>query len=109
MRDRHPHKVGEIHLPVWKEDLPAEVWGTHRARITMACSRLVMQQWGEAYTSVLLRSNIRLRLFGNYVDDIRQGTNNIPKGHRYIKLGDVIEFRQELKEQDDLENLSDLK
>ena len=45
------------------------------ARITMACSRLVMQQWGEAYTSVLLRSNIRLRMFGNYVDDIPQGTN----------------------------------
>ena len=79
------------------------------ARITMACSRLVMQQWGESYTNILLRSNIKLRLFGNYVDDIRQGTNIIPKGCRYVKLGDIIEFRQEWKEQDELEDLSDLK
>ena len=79
------------------------------ARITMACSRLVMQQWGESYTKILLKSNIRLRLFGNYVDDIRQGTNLIPKGYKFIKLGDVIEFRQEWKEQDEMENLSDLK
>ena len=78
------------------------------ARITMACSRLVMQQWGESYTSILLRSNIKLRLFGNYVDDIRQGTNLIPKGCKYVKLGDIIEFRQEWKEEDEIENLSDL-
>ena len=58
------------------------------ARITMACSRLVMQQWGESYTKILLKSNIKLRLFGNYVDDIRQGTNMIHKGFKYIKLGD---------------------
>ena len=75
----------------------------------MACSRLVMQHWGESYTTILLKSNIKLRLFGNYVDDIRQGTNMIPKGFKYIKLGDLIEFRQEWKEQDELENLSDLK
>ena len=79
------------------------------ARITMACSRLVMQQWGESYTKILLRSNIRLRLFGNYVDDIRQGTNHIPRGFKFIKLGDVIKFRQEWKDQDEMENLSDLK
>ena len=29
------------------------------ARITMACSRLVMQQWGEAYTTILIRSKQR--------------------------------------------------
>ena len=50
------------------------------ARITMACSRLVMQQWGNAYTTILIKANIKLRLFGSYVDDIRQGTNIIPKG-----------------------------
>ena len=33
----------------------------------------------------------------------------IPKGFKYIKLGDLIEFRQEWKEQDEIENLSDLK
>jgi hypothetical protein len=65
----------------------------------MACSRLVMQQWGESYTKILLRSNIRLRLFGNYVDDIRQGTIHIPRGFKFIKLGDVIEFRQEWRDQ----------
>ena len=56
---------------------------------------------GEAYTSILLRFNIKLRQFGNYVNDIRQGTN--------IKLCDVIEFRQEWKEEDELEDKSDLK
>ena len=57
----------------------------------------------------MLRSNIKLRLFGKYVDDIRQGTNFIPKGCRFVKLGDIIEFRQEWKVEDELEDLSDLK
>ena len=43
------------------------------------------------------------------MDDIRQGTNIIPKGCKYVKLGDIIEFRQEWKDEDELENLSDLK
>ena len=68
-----------------------------------------MQQQGESYTNILLRSNIKLRLFGNYVDDIHQWNNIIPKGLKYIKLGDIIEFRQEWKDQDEIEDLSDLK
>ena len=37
------------------------------------------------------------------MDDICQGTNIIPKGFKFIKLGMVIEFRQEWKEQDEME------
>ena len=77
------------------------------ARITMACSRLVMQQWGHAYTTILLKANIKLRLFGNYVDDVRQGTNLIPKGYRFKSL--QLEFSIEWQEQDEQEGLSDLK
>ena len=45
-------------------------------------------------------SKNKLRLFENDMEDIRHGTNIIPKGFKYIKLGDIIAFRQEWKEQD---------
>ena len=35
------------------------------ARVTMAASRLVTYQWGTAYTQILMKSNLTLRLFGN--------------------------------------------
>ena len=42
------------------------------ARITMAASRLRMQDWAEKYTMVLVKSSIRLYLKPtNYVDDVR--------------------------------------
>jgi hypothetical protein len=43
------------------------------ARVTMAASRLVMYNWGLEYTQILIRSDLDLRLFGIYLDDVRQG------------------------------------
>ena len=56
------------------------------ARVTMAASRLVMFQWGREYTMILIRSNLDLRLFGIYVDDVRQGTGMIPRGYRFVQV-----------------------
>ena len=54
------------------------------ARITMACSRIRMHDWAEKYTAILVRSYIYLYLLPkNYVDDVRQGTDEIERGIRY--------------------------
>ena len=79
------------------------------ARVTMAASRLVMFQWGREYTMILVRSNLDLRLFGIYVDDVRQGTGLIPRGYRFVSEEKRFVYMVEWKEEDDIEDLSDLK
>ena len=79
------------------------------ARVTMAASRLVMYNWGLAYTQILIRSNLDLRLFGIYVDDVCQGTDLLPRGFRFVLIKKRFEYREEWKEEDELEGLSDLK
>ena len=74
----------------------------------MAASRLVMFQWGKEYTMILIRSNLDLRLFGIYVDDVRQGTGMIPKGYRFVVEEKRFVFTIEWKEEDEKEDLSDL-
>ena len=54
-----------------------------------------MQSWGEQYKDIILRSNFRLKVFGGYVDDIRQGTNKIPMGFRFCKEENKIIHRLE--------------
>ena len=75
----------------------------------MAASRMVMYQRGKEYTMILLRSNLDLRLFGIYVDDVRQGTGLIPRGYKFVQEERKFMFKIEWKEEDDLENISDLK
>ena len=56
------------------------------ARITMAASRLRMQDWGENYSMIFWRSYIYTYLKPkNYVDDVRQATEEIERGNRLIK------------------------
>ena len=68
-----------------KETYLQQSGGPIGARVTMAASRLVMYQWGKEYTLILLRSNLDLRLFGIYVDDVRQGTGLIPRGYKFVQ------------------------
>ena len=54
------------------------------ARITMAASCLRMQDWGGKYSEILWRSSIYTYLTPkNYVDDVRQATEEIERGKRF--------------------------
>ena len=52
-------------------------------RLTMACSRMVMQDWGEGYRALLLEAGMWITLLKIYVDDVRQLSSTLPKGTRY--------------------------
>ena len=56
-----------------------EEGGPIENRLTMACSRVVMTDWGERYLDILDRSTINTTLLKIYVDDVRQ----IKDGMRY--------------------------
>ena len=56
------------------------------ARITMACARLVMQDWGEELTTILLKADLKLTLFKTYVDDGRLAGTILRMGMRYCKI-----------------------
>ena len=53
------------------------------ARLTMACSRIVMQEWGMHYTSILKSAGMEVTLLKIYVDDVRQATTTMRKGMRF--------------------------
>ena len=53
------------------------------ARLTMAMSRLVMQQWWDDFSKVMLNSNVKFRLKAIYVDDGRMIVQKLQKGTRY--------------------------
>ena len=53
------------------------------ARITMACARLVMQDWGEKFSSILLKADLKITLFKSYVDDVRLANTLLRQGMRY--------------------------
>ena len=56
------------------------------ARITMACARLVMQDWGEKFTDILLHADLKLTLFKSYVDDGRLAGTVLKLGMRYCNI-----------------------
>ena len=53
------------------------------ARLTMACSRIVMQEWGEGYIRILKEAGLMITLFKIYVDDGRQVSTVLEMGARY--------------------------
>ena len=52
-------------------------------RVTMAVSRLVMQDWAEKYTEILDKSEVDIAMLTGYVDDNRQLTRLPRLGMRY--------------------------
>ena len=52
------------------------------ARLTMACSRVVMQDWGEGYMRILREAGLQVTLFKIYVDDGRQVSTVLRMGSR---------------------------
>ena len=53
------------------------------ARITMACSRLVMQEWSENYSKILEASKVEVHDLRGYVDDNRHETELMRRGSRF--------------------------
>ena len=51
-------------------------------RLTMSCSRVVMQDWGENYLEVLNEAGLITTLFKIYVDDVRQVSTILKMGMR---------------------------
>jgi hypothetical protein len=73
------------------------------ARVNMAASRLVMYQWGSAYTQILIKSN--LKLCGRYQAEDRPHPKRIQ-----VQCGDgSVHLHRDLAEEDDKEDLTDLK
>ena len=53
------------------------------ARLTMACSRIVMLSWGEQYLEILREAKLQVSLMKIYVDDVRQVTTPLRMGSRF--------------------------
>ena len=44
------------------------------ARITMACARLVMQDWGEKFSCIMLKADLKITLVKSYMDNARHSS-----------------------------------
>ena len=56
------------------------------ARITMACARLVMQNWGVKFSCIMLKADLKITLFKSYVDDVRLACTLLRLGMRYCEV-----------------------
>ena len=61
------------------------------ARITMACARLVMQDWGEQFINIMLTANLKITMFKSYVDDVRLASTQA--GHEILQDGQKVHPR----------------
>ena len=52
-------------------------------RLTMACSRVVMAEWGEEYERILREAGLVVTLLRIYVDDVRQASTVLKLGTRF--------------------------
>ena len=72
------------------------------ARLTMACSRVVMQDWGEEYHKILVGSGLRVSLLRIYVDDVRQASTVLRRGTRYDEVKRQLVWTEDSEEEDEL-------
>ena len=66
----------------------------------MACSRLVMQDWGERYHEILLRADLKITLLKGYVDDIRKACSLLKMGTRFNTAKNLFTWKQEWEDED---------
>ena len=77
------------------------------ARLTMACSRLVMQDWAEGYRGTLERSGVTTYSQDGYVDDVRQNTDLMRKGSRFNPVKNRFTWRADWERKDRQEDFPD--
>ena len=70
------------------------------ARLTMACARLVMQEWSEEYKNILTRSGLDIDAHAGYVDDGRQATPAFIRGTRFVKELKRFMWRADWEQED---------
>ena len=66
----------------------------------MACSRLVMQDWGEKYKELLEKAEVWISMLKIYVDDVRQISTVLEKGTRYSTEDEKMVWTREALEED---------
>ena len=71
------------------------------ARLTMACARVVMTEWGERYMEVLEKAGVVTTLLKIYVDDVRQCSTLIKEGLRYDAKSEEWKWSKEAEEEDE--------
>ena len=77
------------------------------ARITMACSRLVMQEWSENYSKILEASKVEVHDLRGYVDDNRQETELMRRGSRFNHEKKRFTWREDWEREDEEKNEPD--
>ena len=70
-------------------------------RLTMACSRVVMQDWGEKYLEILEQTDIITTMFKIYVDDVRQVSTILREGMRFDEELNRMVWKEEYKVEDE--------
>ena len=70
------------------------------ARVTMACARLVMQDWGESYRRILTEAELLVDFLRGYVDDGRQISTCLAPGMRFNREKMKFEITKEGLEED---------
>ena len=85
-------RVAEIGMRTVFKNFTYKFWGSSYrqrsggpigARVTMAASRLVMQDWGSTYRVSLELAKMEVGLLSGYVDDVRQGGTCLRWGLRF--------------------------
>ena len=71
------------------------------ARLTMACARVVMTEWGDRYMEILDKAGIETTLLKIYVDDVRQVSTLIKKGLRYQSKEKAWKWSEEAEKEDE--------
>ena len=70
------------------------------ARITMAASRLVMQEWSERYIRVMKASMVEMYALRGYVDDNRQFSEPMRRGTRFNHKEKKYTWREDWERED---------
>ena len=92
----------------WETFLQME-GGPIGSRVTMASSRLVMQDWSEGYLEILDRSGVTTDALKGYVDDGRQSTDLMIVGTRFNPERNRLTWREDWERLDIEENHPDEK
>ena len=70
-------------------------------RLTMACSRVVMLEWGDEYSRILREAGLTVTLFKIYVDDVRQASTALKMGTRYDTEEKKMKVTEEARIEDE--------
>ena len=68
----------------------------------MAAARIVMGEWGEIYTRIMLQAELKIWMKGFYVDDVRTVTSVLKKGMRWDIIENKFLYKEEWRVEDEI-------